>query len=210
MPKKPGPVVSAEPFTSGEVLALLQNRVLKGDARLPGSTDRAIVRLTKRLNVLRRKIQDWDGPSRAALQQRWNMAEAIRIMAEVVPAQREDYVKDTALFEPWETTDGAAKAQAYLAAFDALISAACAARKCGFPLAVDPGTVSPLPPKQWQHFAQELADGFKLLLPDRSNAAAYRFVCEITPYITGEHPTFLAVESQLKKKRHVNRGKRMG
>lgn len=210
MPRKQGPVVSAEPFTPEEVLALLRTRVLKDDARLPGSTDRAIVRLTKRLNVLRRLIRDWDGPSRAVLQQRWDMAEAIRIIAEVLPAQREDYVKDTALFEPCETTDGAAKAQAYLATFDALISVARAARECGFPLTVDPKTIPPLPPNHWQHFAQEMVTGFKSLLPKRSNAAAYRFVVEITPKVTGEHPTFQAVESQLKKKRRVNRGKRTG
>ncbi len=62
--------------------------------------------------------------------------------------------------------------------------------------------------EMWEDFAEELQKQFINAFPDRSKAASYRFIEAITPDITGENPTFLAIESAFKKGRLVNRGNR--
>jgi hypothetical protein len=245
------------------VFALLRDKVLKGDAALPRLTDPAIVGLARVLNILQWKVQGWTGPWPKEQKQLQKITEAIWVLTEILPAQRDDYAASPGIYERWGTTDAAAgarthrtafdklittertrlaaagvkadfaafdknvkkarsrnsemevqadlaaaEARARLAAFDTLVSAARAARELGLPLANNNEIVMNSPTALWKHFAEQLAAIFHSALPNESKAAAYRFIVAVTPTITGEHPSFQAVETRIKKKRRVNRGKR--
>ena len=196
------------PFTPERVLALLRDEVLKGDAILPRSTDPAITHLARALNIFWWKVKGWTGPWREEQEQLKRIEEAIWVLTEILPAQRKDYAAIPAEMKHGDMTTGAEEARADLAACDALVTAAHAARKRGLPLALNMMLVMSKPTKRWKDFAEDLRAIFDHALPDRPKAAAYRFIMAVTPAITGQHPTFQAVEAPFKKKRFVDRGKR--
>jgi hypothetical protein len=202
--------VSADPFTPEAVFALLRGTVLKDDATLPRSTDPTIAHLARVLNILRWKVQGWTGPWREEQEQRQRIATAISVLTEILPAERENYAATIGGFERWSMMDDAAEARADLAAFDALVTAARAARERGLPLALNTMIALSQSTERWKDFAEELQAIFHSALPSQGKAAAYRFIVAVTPAITGEHPSFEAVQTPLKKKRFVNRGKRVG
>ncbi len=194
------------PFSPEGVLALLRDDVLKDDAILPRATDHAIRGLADVLNIIWWKVRGWTGPWREEQEQIQKIGEAIWALTEILPTQRKGYAAIPAAMERWDMTAAAAEARADLAAFDALVTAAHAARKRGLPLALN--TVTSKPTKRWKDFAKDLAAIFQSALPNQSKAAVYRFIVAVTPAITGEHPTFQAVEAPFKKKRFVDRGNR--
>src|SRR5664279_2286858 len=188
------------PFTPEGVFALLRDEVLKDNATLPRSTDPAITHLARALNVFWWKVKGWTGPWREEQKQLQRIEEAIRVLTEILPEQRKDYAAIPAAIERWNMT-AAAAARADLAAFDALITAAHAARERGLPLALNMMLVMSKPTERWKDFANELATIFHHCLPNRPKAAARRFIMVVTPTINGEEPTFQAVEARFKKKR---------
>lgn len=95
----------------------------------------------------------------------------------------------------------AEEARARLAAFDALVKAARAAREVGLPMIHNPTLVMGRITQRWRDFGQLLATIFSSSFPDLSVAAAYRFIAAVTPEITGEHPTVEAVKTEFKKRR---------
>ncbi len=62
-------------------------------------------------------------------------------------------------------------------------------------------------PARWHDYAPRVAKIFREYLPSASKAAEYRFVAAIIPDLSGETPTFGAVEKHLKERRYVNRDK---
>lgn len=201
------------PFTHEGVFALLRDEVLKGGTALPGSTDPAITTLARALNIFWWKVKSWTGPWREEQKQLQKIADAIQVLTDIFPEQRKDYAAIAAAMESGDMTTAAEEARADLAAFDALVTAAHAARKRGLPLALNMMLVmsKPImskPTKQWMDFAEDLRVIFDHALPNRPKAAAYRFIMEVTPAITGQHTTFQAVEAAFKKERFVDRGKR--
>jgi hypothetical protein len=198
---------AAGPFTPEGVFALLRDKVMKGDAILPRSTDPAIAHLALMLNMFWWEVKGWTGPWREEQEQLQRVHEAIWTLTEILPAQRKDYAAIPAAIERWNMT-AAAEARADLAAFDALVTAAHAARERGLPLALNMMLVMGKPTERWKDFAEDLRVIFGHALPGRPKAAAYRFIMAVTPAITGQHPTFQAVEAPFKKKRFVDRGKR--
>jgi hypothetical protein len=149
-------------------------------------------------------VQGWTGPWPKELEQLQRIGEAIWVLTEILPEHRKDYATVPGDMERWDMTDAAAEARARLAAVDALVTAARAARELGLPMANNMMLVMTTPTKRWMHYAEELAAIFHTALPDRPKAAAYRFIVEVTPIVTGEHPTLEAVETAFKKKRFVN------
>jgi hypothetical protein len=55
------------------------------------------------------------------------------------------------------------------------------------------------PVDSWPRYAEVLEQKFHSLLPDQSKEAAYRFIVEVLPWVTGEEPTVDAVEKHLKR-----------
>lgn len=199
---------AAGPFTPEGVFALLRDEVLKGAAILPRSTDPAITDLARMLNTFCWKVQGWTGPWREEQEQHQKIVDAIQVLTDIFPEQRKDYAAIAAAMERGDMTTAAEEARADLAAFDALVTAAHAARERGLPLVLNMMLVMSKPTERWKDFAEDLRVIFDDALPDRPKAAAYRFIMAVTPAITGQHPTFQAVEAPFKKKRFVDRGKR--
>ena len=195
------------PFTPEGVFALLRDTVLKGNATLPRATDPAITTLANALNMFWWKVKGWTGPWREEQEQLQRVQEAIWTLTEILPAQRKDYAAIPAAIERWNMT-AAAEARADLATFDALVTAAHTARERGLPLALNMMLVMSKPTERWKDFAEDLRVIFDHALPDRPKAAAYRFIMAVTPAITGQHPTFQAIEAPFKKQRFIDRGKR--
>jgi len=241
-------------FTPETVFALLQ-KVLKAGL-VPGSTDPAIANLARVLNTLRWKVRGWTGPWIRELEDLQRIGDAIFVLSELLPTQRENYAASPGMHERWGRTDAAvdarahraafdssvaatrarlaaagaeadlaafnanviaararntkmevhadraaAQARARLAAFDALVTAALAARDLGLPMVNDPVVVMTPRTERWRDFAEELAAIFHSLLPGRPKAAVYRFIAEVAPGISGERPSFYDVEVAFKQKR---------
>jgi hypothetical protein len=72
---------------------------------------------------------------------------------------------------------------------------------------LDKGILDKAEIKEWKDFATELCAIFHAVLPDQSADAAYRFVAEVAPSITGESVTYVAVAWFLKH-RNVVKGHR--
>jgi hypothetical protein len=191
------------------VLALLRDAVLAGGATMPHPTDPAILQLARCVNAYRQMVRGWAGPWREEETRRRKISEAIRVLAENLPAERKGFAVMPAILEQYASMEQAAKARATLAAFDALVTAAREASDRGLPQAFVRDPSEPWP-ERWKDFAERMTDIFHEVLPGHSKAAAYRFIVAVTPAITGERPTFQAVEAHLKKRRQVNRGKRRG
>jgi hypothetical protein len=196
-----------EPFTLGMLLAVLRE-VLKGDVTLPVPT--TIAPLMFCLNGICSKVKGWAGPWREEQKQLAMAAEAIRILIEFLPTQRNIYVALAGASERLCKKEAAAKTQADLAALDSLISAARVARKRGLPLTLNAMLVAPSPTEGWTDIAEELRELFHSVLPDASKEAGYRFVKAVVPTITGESPSFDAIKTVFKRHRLPNRGKRIG
>jgi hypothetical protein len=97
-----------------------------------------------------------------------------------------------------------AEAEADLAAFDALATAGVSARGRRLPHIADPVIAMDGKIEKWEHYAEDLETRFHRVLPGQSKAAAYRFIVAVTPTITGELTTFLAVQNYFKPRRkHV-------
>jgi hypothetical protein len=114
---------TAGSFTPKGVFALLRHEVLKDNATLPRSTDRAFAHLARVLNTLQWKVQGWTGPWPKEQEQLQRIAEAIWVLTEILPAQREDYAASPGNYERWGRTDAAVGARAHRAEFDMLIGA---------------------------------------------------------------------------------------
>jgi hypothetical protein len=205
-------------FTRKKVDDLLRAE-LKGRVRLPNPNGLAVAGLVFHLNFLQWKVRGWTGPW-AKEQNRLEMiAGAIQFLIEVLPPQRENYVAELDLAgKKWEwTTEKAAKmaaeatagarekASADLAAFDALVGALLTARERGLPLTFNLMLSSlhePIlgrPKFRWLEFVRELYDAFNHAVPEASKAAIYRLIVAVVPDISGEHPPYGAIETELKR-----------
>ena len=200
-----GPWPPDDPFTAEMVLALLRNKVLKGGAPLPASTDPGIAELADKLNCIRWLFRGWTGHWREEQKRLQTIAEAIWVLTEVLPQQRGEYAEAVNGFERWNMAEAAQKARADLAAIDELVAIARSARERGLPLSNHMITFSPQT-ERWTHFAELLYSTFMHTLPNQSKAAAYRFVVAVTPLLSHEHPTLEAVQTAFKRNRLVKRG----
>jgi len=196
------------PFTPEGVLVLLRDGVLKDNSALPPATGPAISTLTHTLNLCWWQVKGWTKPWREEQKQLQRIGEAIWVLTEILPKQREEYAAVHAAMERWDMT-AATRAQADLAAFDALVTAAHAARKRGLPLALNMMLVTSKPIERWKDFAPKLAAVFQSALPSRPKAALYRFIVAVTFIITNKETTFDAVQTAFKKQR-FDRGKCTG
>lgn len=194
-----------EPFTPEGVFTLLRDKVLKGEARLPRPGDPAISDLVRALCWLQRRFRGWTGPWLIELENFRRIDEAIRVLTEILPRHREVYAGIVADFERFGAAQEWAEmeARAQLEAFDALVAAAHAARDVGLPLLQESALALTPRTERWRDFGRELEACFNFALPDRPKEALYRFIVEVTPAITGEHPSVFAVQSEFKRKRLV-------
>jgi len=195
-----GPVpLSTGPFTPEKVVALLRGGVLNENALLPRPTDPTIAYLANALNAIWSSAQS--APAWRENQERLRKIEdAIRVLTEILPEHR-------AVFTSTPFGLSEADARDDLAAFDALVTAARAARERGLPRAKTV-FIETVPTEEWRHFAEYLMAIFQFSVPKQPKAAAYRFIAAVTPDISGEHTTSSAVETAFKKKSFVNRGNR--
>lgn len=200
-------------FTSETVYALLRDKVLKGSDVLPTPTDPAIANIAELLNILRWKCQLCTGPLPREIEEVKEIRKAIWLLAEMLPKHRRSLAAELEGANRWANSptltpfkDDLARVRTHLTATDALIAAAEAAMEHGLPYMPLMSLASSV--EMWEDFAEELQKQFINAFPDRSKAASYRFIEAITPDITGENPTFLAIESAFKKGRLVNRGNR--
>jgi hypothetical protein len=187
-----------EPFTLGMLLAVLRE-VLKGDVTLPVPT--TIAPLMFCLNGICSKVKGWAGPWHEEQKQLAMVTEAIRVLTEILPAQRVGYAALAGGSERLCKQESAAKTQADLAALDNLISAVRVARERGLPLTLNAMLVMPSPAKHWEDIAEELWELFHSALPDASKEAGYRFIKAVVPTITGETPSLGAIKTAFKKHR---------
>jgi hypothetical protein len=111
----------AEAFTPESVFALLQ-KVLKS-GRWPHPTDPALANLAHVLNTLRWKVRGWTGPWLKELEDLQRIGEAILVLSELLPTQRENYAASPGMLERWGRTDAAVDARAHRAAFNASVVA---------------------------------------------------------------------------------------
>ncbi len=217
---------SPDPLTPQAVLNLLSEAVLESGATMPRSTDRAVAFLAATVNTLRGKVRAWTAFLKEEHPNNWQIAVAIMVLTEILPKTRELYVTDLAMARQSLDRSGfsaqlqadldqdipgdpVAEAEANLAVFDALAMAALAAKERGLPHLSSPLFMMTDRTEEWKHYAKDLERSFRFALPVQGKAAAYRFIVAVTPTITGELPTFQAVQSHLKKgRRTVNRGKR--
>lgn len=188
------------PITPESIYVVLRDTVLKGKDALPASTDPVIERLANYLNGMRWSFKGWTGPWREDEKKIQSIVEAIRLLTEFLPQQREEYVTTLSGYERWHMTDAAGKARADLAAIDALLCAAQNVRARKLPLSNLMIAVSPQN-ETWMHYARRLQEIFQQMLPGRSKAAAYRFIVAVAPLVSGEEPTIQAVTTAFKKRR---------
>jgi hypothetical protein len=209
----PGPAF----FTPPKLYELCCKAVKGTDVR-PSPTDHALETLSDYLNILRWRAQNWTGPWEKHHEECKKIAEAIRVLAEVLPSHRESFAAEVHGAERWENDPtmsadfkaGLADARANVAAMDALIAAVTEARERGLPLAHIMNAVSSAA-ERWQDIAPDLKRIFQSALPKRSDAAAYRFIEAVVPDITNEKPTFDIIKDTFKRSkssRLVNRGNR--
>jgi hypothetical protein len=219
------PPASGRRFTPESIHSLLRE-VLIGNEKLPSPRSRALMTLAGSLNDLQAIARSWKGSWRTDLA---SIYYSIYILKENLPKWRDEYAKELATFDhfinklaPGEyaaLSSGSAnnidqpadqdfreEGRLNLAALNGLVEAASVAYKRGLPLA--PMITLAMPIEGWTWFAQHLQMVFHHTLPEVSKAAGYRFIAAVTPDITGEAPTYSAVETQLKKNRPVNRSKR--
>jgi hypothetical protein len=215
-------------FTAEMVHNVLRN-VIKGNAKLPSPTDPALVGLAFLVNVLRGRVK-WSKTSAAQDSEQYEMIGlAISTLAEMLPTHREHYVSNITSYERWvedpsflslhERTaehfpdslrpqDHLEMLRGNLSAFDALVKAAQAARDRGLPIVWDMrlAGVAPGLATRWEDLADDIERAFLQALPGQSKSAAHRFIEAIIPHITGESPSYRAVETRIK--RNVN-GRKM-
>jgi hypothetical protein len=196
-----------EPFTSETVLALLRDGVLKDD--LPSPTDPAIAGMARCLNALQRRVRNWAGPWREEAERLNKIAEAIFVLAETLPRQGNGFAADPPVSDMAEEhadfaemiAAGQAIMRRDLVVYNALVAAARDARECGLMPTVNIALFMSNPATHWKDFALELYKIFRTALPEASKLATYRFIVAVTFAISGERPTFTAVQSAFKKKR---------
>ena len=221
------------PFTPQKVHDILREKVLKVGP-LPRVNDPAIAELTRALTIFWWRALGWADPWPEESEQLNKIKAAIRVLAKILPEQRAAYAAVLAGLERPRSPYMAAIAKragvdiaasdaaiaeskehiaADIAACDALITAARAARERGLPRTLYPMPFPRKPIKRWQDFAKELHAIFLSQLPKarkhEGKHAGYRLIMEVAPIIiTGEDaPTFQAVQTAFKKKR-LGKGKR--
>jgi hypothetical protein len=212
--KLPSATSNGIPFTPEKVRALLCDEVLKANAVRP--TTSQIRSLSESLTLLR----DVAAARAIAIQEdsdkRQKIEWAVGILVELLPDHRKHYERIPQSMDYWATHGtraiegfdllaAAAGARADLAALDALVLAVQGAVDRGLPhrdilLAVGP------PTETWMDIAQSLDTMFNDALGGQPRKATYRFIRSVVPDITGENPTFLAIETAFKRNRFVNRG----
>jgi hypothetical protein len=205
-------------FTRKKVDDLLGAK-LKGNVLLPNPSGPAVGGLVFHLNFLQWKVRGWTGPWSKEQNRREMIAGAIQYLIEALPPQREDYVAELDLAgKKWEwnnedvakeAAETAAKAMmnasADLAAFDALIAALITARERGLPLTFNwmlSSLHEPIlgrPKFRWLEFVRELYDAFDRAVPNAGKRAIYRLIEAVVPDISGEHPSYDAIETELKR-----------
>jgi hypothetical protein len=193
----------AAPLTPDGLFVLLRDKILISEqTKRPGSSDPAIVELSFALRSFRRRFEGWSGPWSTAFEEFRKIEEAIALLSDTLPSHRRTYSEAVAAIARFGTTQDWAiiVARAQLSAFDELVKAARAARAVGLPLAPETGIIETPRTERWSDFAHELQAHFNHALPRRPKDAAYRFIAEVVPAITGEHPSFEAVKTVFKRK----------
>jgi hypothetical protein len=213
-PQFPWPIY----FTPGQLHTLLRDKgVLKGSSKLPGSADPAFTYLATYLNILRWKVQGWTGPWPEYLKRLEKIGEAIWVLTEELPTQREHYAwvgdgleraatewRDAAAglradqieakeFQgraAEECQRGATEARADLAAFDTLITAARAARDRGLPMIQDSMLVISRRCARWHDFARDLETAFHSAFKDQAKGCGLSVHCRRHARYHGRSPQF--------------------
>jgi hypothetical protein len=213
-------------FTPEKVKDLLRSKVLKGNDRLPPISDinLAAQNLAECLNIIRWRVQGWNGPWKAHHEGCLKIAEAFSVILEHAPSHRESLAGEIGAMEDALEKRGCkddatcyfriesylVNARAQLAAWDAVIAAVNEACEVGLPLAHHMNVVSSTS-ETWLDIALELERLFHATLPKCSDPAAYRFIEAVVPGITGEKPSFETIRDVFKpskSSRLVNRGTR--
>ena len=137
---------SPDLVTPQTVLDLLSEAVLESGATMPRSTDSAVALLAAIVNTLLWKVLKWTAFLKEEHPRNWQIACAIVVLTEILPETRELYVRGLATarqfdrsrsdfsaqlladFDQYVLGDPVAEAEADLAAFDALVTAALGAK----------------------------------------------------------------------------------
>jgi hypothetical protein len=189
-------------LTAAEFLEkILRERVFKsGD--LPNRA--AIAKLASRLRGLRGLIEARKSAIQLDKERQQKIRAALDVLIELLPEARKEREKQEPL-NPATCQLDSPTVRETIATIDTLNSAAVYAR---VHLLFGPELVlfSPFT-EEWKDSAKVLYKIFKEISEKQSDEAAYRFVQEIVPYLTGEAPGYDAVRSAFFRNRLVNRGK---
>lgn len=195
-------------FTATSVRELLHNGVLDPNAPRVAAGSPVCAHLARMLDRMQQVVAGWQGPWQENAADLQKIGDAIATLATLLPPLRAEYaaeVEATAA-NRWnlpENESYLARSKRDLATLDALTTTVAAAYEEGLPL-VPPDIAFTRPVTQRTDIAEDLARMFHAALPGASKAAGYRFVVAVTPHLTGETPSFAAVQKHLKRTGKVN------
>lgn len=196
-------------FTATSVNDLLHNGVLDPDGgNRVGAASPACSHLARLLNRMQQVVAGWQGPWQESATNLQKIADAIDTLTTLLPPLRVEYAAEVEIGEAdrWnlpENESFLALSKRRLAAFDALTAAAVVAREEELPIAAL-NVAFTRPVTQRTDIAERLEQIFHDALPGASKADGYRFVVAVTPHLTGETPSFAAVQKHLKRTGKVN------
>jgi hypothetical protein len=186
-------MMTSEPFTPELVRGLIMKTASPNSRRPPDDGIRHLTGILNQLQMMATYRRDTEVNRALA-----NFALARRIMTEAAPSVRTVFVAEVEAAErrassPIGAPDPAIP-RSYLETFDALVAAVEAAKELPLcPYALVFGI------ERWKGYAQSLAIAYDGFCTEGTKEAAYRFIAEATPRITGEEPTPGAVEIWIKR-----------
>lgn len=187
-------------FTAASVHALLVGKRVLRTGPSPSPKDPAVAELARRLNWEHLKVGLRRGPHQEQLQRRKQLVSALVAVNETLPLLRYETREAAKQIENHENAAWIEAHHSAVRVVEDLAAAVDAALNCNL---LSHPVLRDTRPIEWDQYADRLAGLFLDIFPHASDQAAFRFVVEVAPIVTGdERPiTFQAVRTLLNRKR---------